>query len=81
MPDLLALFDGGDGPPPAGHAGTIVDVLADGRVLVVLGAFGDAHTWGPCPAMPRGALAPEVGGACLVVFDDDGQPWVPAWQP
>jgi hypothetical protein len=31
--------------------------------------------------MPRGSTLPIVGDACLVVFDDDGDAWVPAWNP
>jgi hypothetical protein len=31
--------------------------------------------------MPRGALVPTVGDIALVVLDDFGDAWVPAWGP
>lgn len=31
--------------------------------------------------MPRGVALPAVGDRVLVVFDEEGEPWVPAWWP
>lgn len=30
---------------------------------------------------PRGASLPKIGDACPVLFDDDGDAWVPVWAP
>ena len=44
-------------------------------------ADNERHVHGPCRWMPRGDLFPSAGDPCLVVFDDDGEAWIPAWVP
>lgn len=78
------LPDDDDPRPPLGaYAGEIAaDAEVDEPVPVTLGAFdGGLHLFGPCPWMPRGDVLPTRGDRCLVVFDDDGAPWVIAWEP
>ena len=52
------------------------------RVYVLVPAFdGGEHQHGPCPWTPRGSARPSTGDDALVVFDEQGDPWVVAWWP
>lgn len=52
-------------------------------VEVVIPAFSDVLSWGPCRWMPRGDLItyPQKGDECIVVFDERNDPWIVAWTP
>lgn len=55
---------------------------ADDRIYVIIpGADGSQHRHGPCSFDPRGEQLPEKGDDCLVVFDEDGDPWIVSWTP
>lgn len=75
----------GDGPRrPVAYEGMIAaDALdLDDAVTVTLSDFDDGRqVFGPCPWMPRGELLPSRGDRALVVFSDDGDPWIVAWTP
>lgn len=69
---------------PAAVKGTIASepATAAERVYVTVEAFdGGENRHGPCAWTPRGALLPEAGDEALVVFDEQGDPWVVAWWP
>jgi hypothetical protein len=56
---------------------------ADSPLTVTLVNFSQKYSY-TVPAgqwMPRGSTLPIAGDLCLVVFDDDGDAWVPAWSP
>lgn len=55
---------------------TLSDTMA-----VVLPDYGPAYPFDVAAGhwMPRGALLPTANAQCLVVFDDEGDAWVPAW--
>jgi hypothetical protein len=50
-------------------------------MAVVLPDYGPAYPFDVAAGhwMPRGALLPTANAQCLVVFDDEGDAWVPAW--
>ena len=55
---------------------------ADDRIYVIIpGADGSQHRHGPCGFDPRGVQLPEKGDDCLIVFDEDGDPWIVSWTP
>jgi hypothetical protein len=63
--------------------GTILDDAAAPNDLVRValpGADGERHAQGPCPFMPRGMALPQQGDRCLLALDDDGSPWIVAWE-
>lgn len=53
----------------------------DDTMLVTLpGVDGGEHEFGPCPWGPeRAAGLPAEGDRVLVMFSDDGDPWVVMW--
>lgn len=57
-----------------------VDEAAGTCQVVIPLADNSRHEHGPCPYMPSAGKNPEPGDQCLVVFDDDGLPWVPAFR-
>lgn len=73
-PDLTPLRE-----PHEGFIATDPD--AQGRVGVVVPAFDPDRRLGPCPAMPRGALAPSRGDRCVVQLTAEGTLWVLGWEP
>jgi hypothetical protein len=75
---LLALSraTGDGGAPQAGSvwAGVVAGAPAPNGVEVTLPDFGPAR-FGPCP-YPTTGPAPTRGDSCLVVFDNNRDPWV-----
>ena len=60
-----------------GDAEELVSVTVDG-------IDEGEHVFDEAPWTPRGGAVqeiPEVGNRALVVFSDDGRPWVIAWWP
>lgn len=53
----------------------------DSPLTVVVQNFSGSYEY-EIPSLnwsPRGATLPEIGDECLVVFDDEGDAWVPTW--
>lgn len=49
---------------------------------VILPDFDETITWGPCRWQSRDATSlPAMGDSCLVVFDNQQNPWIVAWWP
>lgn len=48
---------------------------------VVIPSFADDRQYEVRHWMPRGDVLPDVGDKALVIFDDDGQPWLVAFTP
>lgn len=56
-------------------------VAADQKIKVAIyTADNERHDHGPCSWMPKGLAFPAEGDNCLVVFDDDGTPWIAAFE-
>lgn len=54
----------------------------DEKVYVTIPAFDPQLQWGPCRWQSRDATSlPGRGDACLVVFDENQEPWIPLWWP
>ena len=53
------------------------------EVEVIIPAFDDVLSWGPCRWTPRGDLTtyPQKGDECIVVFDDLKFVWIVCWWP
>jgi hypothetical protein len=52
------------------------------RVQVIIPDFDAELRWGPCRWQARDEVSfPVVGDSCLVIFDNDREPWVVAWWP
>jgi hypothetical protein len=52
------------------------------KVSVILPDWDDTLEWGPCMWQPRDAVTlPKIGDQCLVLLDNNRQPWVVAWWP
>lgn len=69
---------------PAAVRGTIASAPIDSttKVYVTIESFdGGENRHGPCRWMPRLISGPAVGDEALVVFDEQGDPWVVAWWP
>lgn len=66
-------------------AGRIASAPADQsvKVQVVIPGLSPELRIGPCRWMPRGSVItmPARGDDCLVVFDNNGEPWVICWWP
>jgi hypothetical protein len=86
----VALDDLLDPPAPTSAqrsgmwAGTILDDAATLTDLVKVrlpGVDDGRHAYGPCRWMPRDTVFPSSGDACLVAFDDEGDPWIVCWTP
>ena len=66
------------------HFGTIAQSAADltDLVPVILPDFDPNQQWGPCRWQSRDAVSlPARGDACLVIFDNQRNPWIVAWWP
>lgn len=67
---------------PQGHRGVFLSAPASltTKATVVLdhaeGVKFEDVRW-----MPRGAVIPDAGDECLIVLDDEGDPWAVAWWP
>lgn len=47
---------------------------------------GGVTDYGPCGWVPRvddlgNPVYPLAGNVCLLIFDDDDNPWIPVWWP
>jgi hypothetical protein len=85
MIDALIPRERGDGDDDLAGA-TVAGLIASppdasGRVFVTIPSYDPSLRHGPCPVMPRGAAQPARGDRCLVVFTDEAEPWVVAWEP
>jgi hypothetical protein len=50
------------------------------RVTVIIPGLDPGLELGPCLWMPRDAVSlPAKGDECLVIFDNEREPWVVAW--
>lgn len=69
--------------PDLPQGGVVVEAppTAADPFTVRIPAFDDDHVFEVRYWMPRGAAIPSAGDAVLVVFDETGEPWVPAWWP
>lgn len=71
-----------DLPPPGRHGvvskapATIADPMQ-----VTIEGFDDRYAYEIDRWQSRGATIPAVGDEVLVLLDDAGEPWVPAWWP
>lgn len=85
MPDLNGLFtdDRDEAPSNLPASGQIKRAPAtlDDDVWVLIPSFDEEIMVGPCAWQPRGDLLPQVDDRCLVVFDENDEPWVVLWQP
>lgn len=51
-------------------------------LMVTIPSFDPQLTWGPCFWQARDAVTlPVKGDKCLIIFDEQRQPWVIAWWP
>lgn len=77
----------GEGPVGInGHFGLVSRAPADfaHSLFVTLPDFGSDQDleWGPCRWQSRDATTlPAKGDQCLVLFDNNKEPWVVAWWP
>ncbi len=52
------------------------------RAYVIIPDLDPTLQIGPCRWQARDAVSlPAKGDACLVIFDNDHEPWVVAWSP
>lgn len=52
------------------------------RAYVILPEFDESFAWGPCRWQSRDAVTlPNRGDWCLIIFDNDKEPWIVAWWP
>lgn len=73
----------GAAPVATGYAGIILDNPEDvnNAVRVRIPSFSTLHAFGPCPWMPRDGEFPSKDDPCLVILDDQENPWIVAWWP
>lgn len=66
---------------PGGYRGTVVKApeASDDGILVLIEAFDAPRSFGPAPWVAHLNAVPERGDECLVVVDDEGEPWVMVW--
>lgn len=50
------------------------------RIRITLPVFDPEQEFGPIPFMPRAIGAPQPGDLCLVAFNEQGDPWVVAFE-
>lgn len=69
--------------PPPGRRGFVSEAPAGlGEPFTVTVPDFDAyHVFEIRRWMPRGETLPKAGDEVLVVLDETGEPWVPAWWP
>lgn len=67
--------------PPSGQHGFVkaAPEALGAPMTVTIPAFSADHVFQVRYWMPRDAAIPAAGDRVLVVFDDVGEPWVPAW--
>lgn len=74
-------------PPPALNRiwrGTVAADVADfaDKMYVIMPDFDPHLKIGPARWQARDAVSlPAKGDDCLVIFDNDREPWVPVWWP
>lgn len=72
-----------DNDDPQGWRGEIAGTPADGRVDVIVGDIHGSKPYRDAPYTPRpgaeGPGHPAPGDSALVIFDNDGKPWVVSW--
>lgn len=70
-------------PPTPPQHGFVVNapIGTDAPLSVRLPSFDDDHVFEVIYWMNREEELPTVGDRVLVVFDDEGEPWVTAWWP
>jgi hypothetical protein len=83
MPDFRDLMP--DPPEPwvvwNGIVSKNITNFAD-LLMVILPDWDDTLEWGPCRWQPRDAVTlPKKGDECLVLLDNNRQPWVVTWWP
>lgn len=68
---------------PVAHHGTVVDppaALGD-PFTVRVPDFDELHVFQIRRWEARGLTLPAVDDECLVIVDDEAEPWVPVWWP
>lgn len=80
MPDLRRREAEGQPPGQKGFVTTPPASTAD-KLTVTVPGFSEQHFYEITRWHSRGATLPAVDDEVLVVFDDKGEPWVPAWWP
>jgi hypothetical protein len=80
---LHDFIDGRAGEPASDQSpfkGEIASEPANGLVDVLVPALHPAKPY-RAPYTPHpGPVEPEVGDVALILFDDDGDPWVVSWR-
>lgn len=57
-------------------------VLFSDKLMITIPDLDPSLRLGPCSWMPRDAVSlPSKGDDCLVILDNDREPWVVAWWP
>lgn len=52
------------------------------KVMVIIPDFDPQLQWGPCRWQSRDDVSlPNRGDPCLVILDNDREPWVVCWWP
>jgi hypothetical protein len=52
------------------------------RLMVIIPEMDPSFEIGPCRWQSRdGVSLPTIGDECLVIFDNDNEPWIVAWWP
>lgn len=85
MPDISQLVGGGYGSQtddPVAAKGVISQAPAtlNDPMYVLIPEESTDYNYGPCEWVPKGTTIPQAGAACLVVFDEEGTPYVPWWE-
>lgn len=66
------------------YSGLILDTAfdLDEEVRVTIQDIDNRFvTHGPCKWQPRGDLMPTEDDECVVIFDENGEPWIAVWWP
>lgn len=72
-------------PLPRGDTGLLHGIVVSApdeqsRIRITLPVFDPEQEFGPIPFMPRAIGAPQPGDLCLVAFNEQGDPWVVAFE-
>lgn len=78
---LLDTFGNGLTLPPTAVEGRVANDVADAAddLYVILPSYSTRQLWGPCFFAPKAGQLPAEGDLCLVVFDEERDPWVSVW--